>query len=247
MALLFVHGDFFLPTWAITVLLIQGRGAFSKATVAFALIIGICVAQGVATIINKQISTNSRKVHMRLSMVGILIILYVSFSSIIENRNLLSPLSVQERQAMVWVSTNTASTARFLVISPDWWGADRVSEWFPVLSHRNSILTVQGYEFAPNNAFSERIKSSKLINSCVLANDLSCIEDWSKTQPVSYTYLYIPKRAPITQSLNILRSGDCCIVLRKAVQESSHYQKVFENSDAAIFQIISPKFKAQLH
>ncbi len=233
--LLISRGEFFLPTWAITVFLIQGRGSYAKAAIPFALLIGIAITEGIAWIIQQTGLPNSKQKNFFMSSVAILSILFVALSSTIGYRKLLSPLSTEERYAMKWVSENTASTDKFLIVTADWWGADRVSEWFPILSHRNSIATVQGYEFSLQDSFSNRIKFSNTLQKCTVTGDLSCIEDLLETEKKAPSYIYIPKSGT-TMAINSILSEDCCTALRRAFQENENFQLVFENSDVVIYR-----------
>lgn len=141
---------------------------------------------------------------------------------------------------MEWVTKNTSPQDNFLIVSVEWWGADRVSEWFPVLSQRSSLLTVQGYEFSLTDTFSDRIRASKEVQQCALLGNLSCIENWARRENKNFSYLYIPKRGINSETFSYL-SNDCCASLRKSVQESSDFHLVFENNDAIIYRNILMK------
>jgi hypothetical protein len=229
------RGEYFLPVWVVTIFLLQGRGSEAKAVIPFALLIGIAVTEGIIKMVQSN-STNKRwKSKFYIYYLGSISICYVLIAAMIGNRSLLSPLSVPERQAMNWISENTSPEDNFLIISGDWWGEDRVSEWFPVLSQRQSLLTVQGYEFSLSKTFPERIRGSNQIQQCVLLSDLSCIENWARAENKKFSYLYVSKRG-INSSLYGHLSEDCCAMIRKAGLDNPRFQLVFENTDLVILR-----------
>lgn len=77
-------------------------------------------------------------------------------------------LPAAEREAMRWVSANTPPDSRFLVraFSPLWFGLDPSSEWFPVLAQRQSIATVQAYEWLPHDQFYHRADVYNALHAC---------------------------------------------------------------------------------
>lgn len=66
----------------------------------------------------------------------------------------LESLSGGELGAMEWVSEHTTEDSRFIVLTESKsWADDSVSEWFPVVAERESLLTVQGREWLGGDAF----------------------------------------------------------------------------------------------
>jgi len=56
-------------------------------------------------------------------------------------------LNIDDREAMQWVRQNTPPGARFLLITgKEQPLGDLAQEWFPVLSGRQSLTTIQGLE-----------------------------------------------------------------------------------------------------
>ncbi|MGK2965671.1 MAG: hypothetical protein ACSLFM_08680 [Tepidiformaceae bacterium] len=66
------------------------------------------------------------------------------------------PLPSEERDAMAWVAAETPEGARFAVITDATrWSSDRSAEWFPYLTGRVSVSTVQGLEWVRGDAFED--------------------------------------------------------------------------------------------
>ena len=59
-----------------------------------------------------------------------------------------------------------SAASRFLVITGDRWGDDRSAEWFPALTGRVSVNTVQGYEWAGGSQFARRVAASQELRAC---------------------------------------------------------------------------------
>jgi hypothetical protein len=133
-------------------------------------------------------------------------------------------LSNAERSAFAWVETNTSPDAAFLIMpTSSFWEGDWISEWFPALTNRRSVLTVQGYEWVPNR-YTEKITAYEELARCI-ESDQPCYAAWQTKYKVRYDYLMIPKR-----------SGD-------SIHMTFHLQKVlggcsqaFENEDIVIYQ-----------
>ena len=93
----------------------------------------------------------------------------------------------EERQALNWIVDNTAKDSRFLILTGDAALSDPLSEWFPALTERVSIVTVQGHEWTPDSPLIENMRAYSRAQSC-LNGDSSCLIDWD------FDYLYIRTR-----------------------------------------------------
>ncbi len=136
----------------------------------------------------------------------------------------LAALSPDERGAMEWVAQHTPDASRFLVVTGDGWAIDRSSEWFPVLSGRTSVATVQGTEWLRGSAFTMGDKAQEELNRCV-HEDGACLTDWSTAFGVQFDYVYIPTRP----------APKCC-ELRDALRGDSSFTAIYETPAATIFQ-----------
>ena len=61
----------------------------------------------------------------------------------------------EEREALHWIVNTTTKESRFLVLTGDAALSDPLSEWFPALTERVSLVTVQGHEWTPNSPLIE--------------------------------------------------------------------------------------------
>lgn len=77
-----------------------------------------------------------------------------------------------ERQALAWIARNTPVDAKFVIITERVGRRDYLSEWFPTITGRESLLTFEGKEWLGQNEFfrvyglrfeaGELLKTSKL-------------------------------------------------------------------------------------
>jgi hypothetical protein len=136
------------------------------------------------------------------------------------------------RQAMAWVEASTPADARFAVITGryGWWG-DAESEWFPQLSGRQSVGTVQGFEWLDEISFNERVEQYYSLQSCAYQTTF-CLDLWTfatKLQP-SYVYIADP---------DANAAYECCWTLRDSLEHSEEFNLVYDNEGVAIFQRVT--------
>ena len=139
-------------------------------------------------------------------------------------------LSSYDRSAMQWIAASTPSSSRFVALTWDQTaGLSPMLEWFPALTDRTNISTIQGREWlagnknynSMNNAYSE-------LFSC-LFRDRACIEEWASKLNEPYDYVYIslapgPDQAPQQSSLST------------SLMQFEPYQVVYQNPAVIIFK-----------
>lgn len=127
-------------------------------------------------------------------------------------------------QAMEWLKENTNENNTVLTIPINeenryWWN-DFISEWLPVLSERENLITVQGYEWKPD-IFEDRIEKYWILRNC--SNDSDCIVDWQESNDFYPEFIYFD---------NLIESRR----LAKDFLESGNYLVVFENDTVMIIE-----------
>jgi hypothetical protein len=157
---------------------------------------------------------------------------FMSARHLVRTERLLGALSLDEREAMLWVARHTPTTSRFLVVTKYGFWEDRISEWFPVLAERLSLATVQGYEWIPN-AFYQRWKRFDALQDCA-TQDVSCLERWGTQSDVSFTHVYIRKGMG---ELDFFKNEieQCCGWLERSLKSSPHYQVVYDGAGATVY------------
>ncbi len=150
------------------------------------------------------------------------------FQFFIENLTLYQ-VKLTDRNAYDWIKNNTASDSKFLVLtsSPDW-HLDHTAEWFPALSHRISIATVQGTEWLPDGRYSKARLFNEAIKDCMVS-DYSCVNALLKEEELKVDYIWVSKE----KCENRLKV--CTLPYLTYIKLDDGYRMVYENEGVAIF------------
>jgi hypothetical protein len=138
----------------------------------------------------------------------------------------MTALTRADRDAMRWVARQTPASSRFVVItgrSP--WAVDKVGEWFPALTGRVSLGTVQGREWLPD--FAKRVKENdqELQARCRQA-DGGCLREWASATGRPFTHVFVSK--------STLPPELCCERLASALRNDASYRVVYDGPGALI-------------
>ena len=133
---------------------------------------------------------------------------------------------------MAWVKENTPSESRFLVLDfPYGWFSDSVAEWFPTLTERQSLLTVQAQEWLPGAASKVSAQLSEGTN-CRM-DGIDCFETFITKHQLQAEYIYFS-----TNSRSEYQPPRFSSVIEAQISTSANYSLVFSNSDVRIYQIV---------
>jgi hypothetical protein len=167
--------------------------------------------------------------------VFIYMLLYLLFSAYqfgfgLSNATVYAP----DREAMQWVQENTPADARFLVLTgTSSVSCDSVMEWFPALTGRQSIYTVQGTEWTEGSNFNNYVVSTYGVQDCLKNSDVACLD--SATPRSQYDYLYISR---------ILRVNNCTPMgepetfpfFEASLESDSAFERVYESEGVLIYR-----------
>ncbi|MBN2389066.1 MAG: glycosyltransferase family 39 protein [Anaerolineales bacterium] len=92
--------------------------------------------------------------------------------------------------AFDWVEANTPEGSRFLVLTGNEPMTDPVSEWFPALTGRTSLATLQGNEWNAAIDFSQVFEADRLLQACLFQSP-DCLETWQTANAASPDYIYM--------------------------------------------------------
>ena len=225
-----------LPVWLLAALVLDQRAGGNIAAVPLAMLAAVAIVDAVVPAALGITAAAGGRAAPRWLMPAVfgVIAAYAVLSALLTGPMLLAPTSDAEQQAMAWPAENTDPSSRFLVISGDRWFADRTSEWFPVLSHRQSVATAQGYEWVTGGAFAKRVEAYDEAQECA-QKDSACLEAWRRATGTEFEYVYVPKLAPRAY-LFAVDPQECCAALRAALRADPAYRVVFEGDGATIFE-----------
>jgi hypothetical protein len=134
-------------------------------------------------------------------------------------------LSQDNRSALSWVVRQTPPESRFLSLT---WQEDAMLspllEWFPALSGRTNISTMQGREWLPDTQnYTVRLETFPDLQAC-LYNDETCLERWAARQDESFDHIYL-----------WLGSSPRLSALALSLRQSARYQLVYDTPAVLIF------------
>jgi hypothetical protein len=138
------------------------------------------------------------------------------------------------REAMTWVQENTPASSRFLVLTGDSSVfCDPVSEWFPALSGRQNLTTIQGTEWTQGPNFANYVWSAMDVQGCLANGDASCLDQAASRS--SYDYIYMSK---------VLRGNSNCRAgtekefpyFLEQMKKATDFQAIYEIDDVIIFE-----------
>ena len=145
-------------------------------------------------------------------------------------------VSPENREAFQWVTENTPVDSRFIAVTGNTdLFADWTLEWFPVLTNRVSLTTVQGREWLDNELFLERVGNIQLLQNCLTkVSPLACVENRAEKLGSEYEYIYIAKKTARENYASTIRGN---VLISELVNDKAQYELVYQSSDVAIFEL----------
>jgi 4-amino-4-deoxy-L-arabinose transferase-like glycosyltransferase len=110
--------------------------------------------------------THRQNFQPNISILYLFLLIFLSVPQLF-NKPILTMLSPLERTAMKYVSANTPSDAKFIVLTPNDWHSADAAEWFPYLAQRQSLTTPQGLEWASTTEFNKIVEQVTILSQMV--------------------------------------------------------------------------------
>ena len=228
-----VRREFFLPCWLLAIALLMPWVFTRMASVPAALLVGYVLTAHLWPWMREGLPGMRLRAPppawLAPSFVAVLVA-SSAMSGIEGNRNVLISLSRDTRDAMEWASGNTGPADSFLVITGRAWYHDYAGEWFPAITDRVSVATIQGKEWL--GGFGKQVDAHNDLQACI-DEDASCIDRWEHWAKTGFTYIYVSRESP--PELRGRGWEQCCGPLRDSLFASDDYRVVYQNSAATIF------------
>lgn len=220
-------GDYFLAIAYILPFVVEPRSAPVYAVIPLAMLTALTLSEVVAPAIPKVRGVPQIfAVFIAFYLVGSALYFQTQFAG--------TSVSQANREAFDWVKTNTPPESRFLVLTGE--GdifCDGISEWFPTLTERTSLTTIQGMEWVPGK-FSSTAATQRTMQACLADNNaLGCIENSN----LAYDYIYIAHQSTIKTACRVTASTTRGDSLISALTTNSRYMPVFQTNEVSIFQL----------
>lgn len=137
--------------------------------------------------------------------------------------------SSDEIKAFDWINENTSNSSTFLVLSNSIdWQTDQLAEWFPAMTDRKSLTTVQGTEWLPDGRYYDARKFNEAIKDCMVS-DYSCIPKILEEAKIKADYVWVSK----DKCEN--KSKICTLPFLSNIRYDDNYLLVYENDGVAVF------------
>jgi Dolichyl-phosphate-mannose-protein mannosyltransferase len=239
--------DYLLPLWMAIPFFVEGRSAAGPAAIPLAMLAAIGLVDvvlaalqawvGQARVDEHGAATENLSGHIMPveRNIFIYVLLYLLFSAYQFGFNLSNAtVYPPDREAMHWVKENTPADARFLVLTgTSSVSCDSVMEWFPALSGRQSIYTVQGTEWTEGPNFNNYVVSTYDVQDCLSDSDVACLD--AATPRSAYEYLYISR---------IMRVNNCTPMgepqtfpfFEASIKTDDGYEMVYESEGVLIYR-----------
>jgi hypothetical protein len=188
--------QYFLPLWFFVSLLSQ-RDGYVYASIPVSLLFAVALSDLILPSFNRlnpqppaDAAFNPLASPGARLLVAFLLIYNLLNATVAAQR--ISPVRVTapEQAAMQWVRANTPADSKVLLLT----FGDSLNlpflEWFPALTGRVSLTTVQGYEWLPGSTFYARKQAFQELQPC-LTEDLVCVKHWVAGQGLSFDYLLV--------------------------------------------------------
>lgn len=237
--------EWLLPAWVVAVVVLDPRKAETLATIPVALLGAKAMFRVVLPLLSgtkmREPGFDPRFSRLapveRLGMYTILgFILLGTLLAPMADGSPLRAIGPDARHAAGRLKLETPPTADVLVVTgQERWALDALSEWFPVLSGRSSVATVQGTEWLPGHAFADRIDAYEDVQVCA-DQDPACLERWSARYQLPFDHVFIAYQPYARPAGSDSDGEDCCAMLRWSLLHSPDYELLFDEPGGTAFR-----------
>jgi len=219
--------EYFLVAWAIFPYLVEPRSAPSVTFYPLSMLAALAFAEAfpylVTHVKKNELALDDLYKNTWFNAILFLCLTYLFVASGLYGFRLVNnSLKPADLDAMNWVRETTPADASFLLLtgvpSPE---IDPVVEWFPALTERRSLSTVQGYEWLGAGKFMEYYTDLAQLQSC---ESVQCAEDWAVRTDQEFQYVAI-QAGQVSESLLASFAG------------TANYSRVYATDSVVIYEL----------
>jgi len=236
MAILIARKEYFIPGMMLVIFVSLPRSAHTIGNIPSAIAAGYFVAAVLLPAMERLWGTNSGEKHHLLAFV-IVLIPYL-FSNSAQYALLLSGKHVGpgERAAMQWAQANTDETSKFIVLTGEENPfCDASSEWFPSITGRTSLNTLQGREWLLGGEFGRFIANTRKLQACT-TQGMDCLTPMLSYFGSEYDYIFISQAASTKDCQATDPSNRTMPDLAAAIEDAEGHSVVYRSDDVVIFK-----------
>ena len=232
--------EYLLALWLAIPFFVEGRSAAGPAAIPLAMLAAIGLVDVVLPAIQaitgvRQEPANIEHISSTERNIVIYLLVYLLFSTYqfgfsLSNATLFPP----DQEAMTWVRENTPEESRFLVLTGTTSvSCDSVLEWFPALTGRQSLFTVQGTEWTQGSNFNDYVRSTYAVQNCLASEDVACLD--KAIDRSEYDYIYVSKRLRVNNCIPTVTPQTFPFFL-KSVGNAQGFQAIYETDGVVVFE-----------
>jgi hypothetical protein len=224
--------NFLYIVWILSALISDPRGGGGIALLSESILAAIGITQVSAWMnFQKTESVSSPWVRRGGVVIGLIVFLWFMAAAIIGDFRLVNTsVKTEDLELIQWVNENTSADTTFaLATGREFSMTDPLQEWFPALTGRTSLTTLQGKEWTLSEEFFPWLLQLAAFQKCP---DMTCVNDWSFRHDAAYDYLIvlIPPETARDALFESLRS------LGSSARASAALILVYESEDALVFE-----------
>jgi len=232
----FIHlarKDFLLPAWAFLAIAVDPRGGLPASNFPFSIMAMTMLTEGILPLLlqtglkdSALAWTNSLNTAIGRIFWGTFIFIFLYGAYTVSIGLSRQSLSVEQMDATQWVAEHTTSTDHFLILD-DYSNPlqSPLREWFPTLTERRSINTVQGSEWLSGDAgYLSQMMRNKKLHQC-LYMDFQCINGLYD----SYDFILLSTGQP--------NGSNYTFPLLLSIESSNDFTLAYETTGVKIFKV----------
>ena len=204
--------------WLLLIFIVIPGGAPTYAMLPWSVFVGIAVLD----VIGPRLSPARRPIALGSAAAVVFVSSVWTSQAPLTTLRVLSP---ETRAAMESVSSY-GGASRYLLVTGSPWPLDATSEWFPYLTGKVSVATVQAYEFSGAQAWTNRIDMYSQVQACA-TEGVDCV--LQQLDKLHLDAVFIPK-GPQGGSTR----DDCCAALRTELRQSPRFVMIYDGPGATI-------------
>ncbi|MBI2758412.1 MAG: glycosyltransferase family 39 protein [Chloroflexi bacterium] len=222
--------DYLTPAMYILPFIVEPRSAATYAMIPFAMLAGVALTD---LILPPLSSINRRAAPALMLFIGFYLL---GGAFYFDTQIAGSTVPPADREAFDWIKANTPQDSRFLVLTGEnELFCDGVSEWFPALTSRLSLTTVQGTEWL-RGRFAAAASTQSTIQNCLSGNDaLNCVEQTARRVNLQYDFIYVVRQSSIKNFCRAVALSPRGEAILSALNDNSRYSRVYQTDEVSIF------------
>lgn len=231
--------NYLLPIWFILVVFFDPRSVNRSALLPLSIIAAMAIIDVILPTLvvatagaDKKSPNQSILLNPRIRMLyPILLVITICtfYASLVESVDM-NGLTRDEEQDLVWIRTNTSIDSEFVVLSSSKiWQYDHVAEWFPTITGRKSVNTVQGSEWLNRGNYTQKLSEYNQLKRCYYEYE-GCVTKWLDDTNLKADYLIVVK-SPCSDAHPF-----CSNSMMLNLKNDKDYQIVYDSASATVFK-----------